>query len=426
MSILLSPRCGSAANLSARTRDSMALTPLDVAAFRGHLEVALEIIADASLSHSLFIPIVSGSYSNPGFSQGSLVRRTSLHLAVMGGNSTLVGCLADHFGGATPPTTSLRRLFDDGQSTTDHRFSSTVEVDESMLSGASGASHFQPSDQVSLIDAPNQEGWTALMMACDKKDMAEAVTRLVEAGADLEVVNKQGDTALIVACRSGNIENALALLEAAKRLADNPSISPSSTAPLSLNSFTSKNPPGSKASLTRPNKANWAGDRALDRACASPTTTPELIRALIDACAVPGLRRRDGTTCLHVAAQVGNRSVCEEIVRWLEEERQRLVTAPSSHLLSGYVGSAIAQSAYMLTSKDLNGLFASDHARRNGHTELADWLASLEQKDLMMLRKGGSSDGDGTPSTNGALGEYVVSLEEEEKQERSTTSSSRT
>ena len=334
VSTLLGPRCGSTQALSARTRDIMAATPLDIAAMRGHLVVALEMVSHAAKSQALFSPSVSGSYASPAWN-GQCEKRTSLHHAVLGGNSTVVECLADYFGGSSPPT---------------------MKRDDT-------------SEPVPLIDVADDEGWTPLMMACERSDMKDAITRLVEAGANLELVNKQGDTALIIACKAGNIKGAMALLAAAKAT----QVSSSPLLPM---------PPDSRANPARPNKANYAGDRALDRACAS-CVCPLVIRALLEACAVPALQRSDGSTALHCAAQFGHRENCEELIHWLERERNRMATSTGS--LSEFVGTAIAQSIHLLLVRDVKGRFASDVAFHNGHSDLGEWLRQIEARDAALF-----------------------------------------
>ena len=365
VSVLLGPRCGSGACLASRTRDSLAATPLDLAAMRGHLEVALEIIADSSSAHLLFSHNVMASLTQSQSLSTNSEKKTSLHHAVLGGNATLVGCLADHFGISSQ---ALKRAEDS-------------------------------TETIALIDCEDENGWTPLMMACERPDMAEAVTRLVEAGANMELVNKQGDTALLIACRNGNIACALSLLIAARRVQS------------------SANPPDSKASLSRPNKANYMGDRALDRACASGNCLI-LVRALLDACAVPALRRLDGSTALHVAASGGFRENCEELVRWLERERARM--ASSQGTLTEFIGTAIAQSIHLLLIRDARGRFASDCAASNGHTELAEWLRQHEAKDAALFMPTRSDD---EGSSNGG-DEYPMPASGEEEKRMASSSSS--
>jgi len=351
-SVLLAPRCGS--NAQYRTRDALGFTALDIAALLGHLGVVLEIVADM------------GRISFQSSYQSAMDRRTSLHYAVLGGNPLVVSCLADHFGSSmfttvrkpvssssSPPLTSSMT-----HAAQDRRSSSSFSEDEHHLHHHSSAS--TESVRCLVIDVEDANGWTALMMACEKEEMAEAVSRLVDVGANPELTNKAGDTALIIACRAGNVECAKALLHARAPNA----------------------PPESTASLARPNRANHAGDRALDRAAGSKSC-PELIKALLNAHAVPGLRRQDGSTALHVAAQAGLMDNCRALVDWLHQERHLMETSKAS--LSHFVGSAIAQSLDFILLKDVYGRLASECANQAGHRELAEWLRGVEASEAQKV-----------------------------------------
>ena len=52
-----------------------------------------------------------------------------------------------------------------------------------------------------LLEAKNESGLTALLIACNNKDY-NIVELLVEAGADAKVLDQQGNTAIILAASS--------------------------------------------------------------------------------------------------------------------------------------------------------------------------------------------------------------------------------
>jgi ankyrin repeat protein len=89
-------------------------------------------------------------------------------------------------------------------------------------------------DAGAAVDEVNNDGWTALVRACDR-GRHECAQALVDAQADLELTNRDGRNAFMIACqrsysyqphrvRQGKILCALALLEAMTpiREADSP------------------------------------------------------------------------------------------------------------------------------------------------------------------------------------------------------------
>jgi hypothetical protein len=63
------------------------------------------------------------------------------------------------------------------------------------------------------VNATNNKGHTALMMFCTKED-ERIVTQLIEAGADINATDEFGETALMYVCRKGHGEIATQLIKA--------------------------------------------------------------------------------------------------------------------------------------------------------------------------------------------------------------------
>jgi len=64
------------------------------------------------------------------------------------------------------------------------------------------------------VNAKNNDGDTALILACDCLNNEEIIQTLIDAGADVNVKNNTGDTALMVASKNGNLNTVKILIAA--------------------------------------------------------------------------------------------------------------------------------------------------------------------------------------------------------------------